>query len=176
MVICQCCRRLGGGAVGRWWRRRWASTSRVECATPTLTRAVRRTRAYASTRTRATAARPAHSAQWRHAWPTTSSTTTTTGQNTSTGSHDHSHSPLPASNGQFTPPDTRDPTRRRVGVGLCERDNYFKCVRTPADCRRFNSHRQTWRSSTVGSVWSGHFTAREVPPISRLMAVHTTPG
>ena len=30
---------------------------------------------------------------------------------------------------------------RRVGVRRCERDNYFECVETPADRRRFNSHR-----------------------------------
>jgi len=28
-------------------------------------------------------------------------------------------------------------------VGWYEQVNYFECVETPADCRRFNSHRQT---------------------------------
>jgi len=65
---------------------------------------------------------------------------------------------------QFTPPDTTQlngrVALRRVGAGRCEWNNYFECLQTPADCRRFSSHRQTWHNSTISSsyraVWIGY--------------------
>jgi len=53
---------------------------------------------------------------------------------------------VPASDSRFI---YRTTLLLHVGVGRCKQDDYFECVQTLADCRRFNSHRPTRRNSTV---------------------------
>ena len=61
-------------------------------------------------------------------------------------------------NGQFTPPDSM-PLNRQVAPqwrrATCDQ-YYFECVHAPADCRQFNSHRQSCRAAYCLAVWTGY--------------------